>query len=277
MRFVFGIIIIIHALIHLLGFLKAFQLAEINQLSQSISKPIGMLWLFVALLFGLTATLLFLKKDWWFILAGIVIILSQILIIMLWKDAKFGTIGNVIILLVSISAFGNHQFNKMVENESSQLLQNIKVENVAIISEKDISHLPEIVKKWMRNSGVVGKAKVVSVSLKQKGTMKTKPQSKWMAFSAKQYFDVKNPAFIWSTIVDCLPMVKMVGRDKFTNGEGEMLIKLASIIPVVNEGKNEKINVSAMIRYMAEMTWFPSAALENYMTWEGINSTSAKA
>lgn len=277
MKSIFGIFLIVQALIHVIGFAKAFQLSEIEQLTQSVSKPIGVLWLVAALLFVLSTTLVFLKKDWWFIIAGISIILSQILIIMFWKDAKFGTIVNIIILLVSISAFGNHQFNKMLKQESSQLIQDIKIENLAIISKKDISHLPKIVQKWMCNSGVVGKTKVVSVRLKQKGAMKTKPQSKWMAFSAKQYFDVKNPAFIWSTKVDFLPIIKMVGRDKFTNGEGEMLIKLASIIPVVDEAKNEKINSSTMIRYMAEMTWFPSAALENYMTWEGIDSTSAKA
>ena len=53
----FAFIIIIHALIHVMGFAKAFQLADINQLTQSISKPIEILWVFAALLFMLSRVL----------------------------------------------------------------------------------------------------------------------------------------------------------------------------------------------------------------------------
>src|SRR5690606_34680662 len=125
---------------------------------------------------------------------------------------------------------------------------------------------PEIVQNWLQNSGVIAKEKIVSVRLNQKGELKTKPSSKWMPFEAEQYFDVINPSFVWSTEVKYMPLIKMVGRDKFSNGEGEMLIKMAGFIPLVEEGKNEKINLSAMLRYMAEMVWFPTAALHEYMT-----------
>lgn len=51
MKWFFILLVVIHALIHLLGFLKAFQLAEINQLTQHISKPMGLLWLLALILF----------------------------------------------------------------------------------------------------------------------------------------------------------------------------------------------------------------------------------
>lgn len=271
------LLMVLHGGIHLMGFVKAFQLAEINQLSQSIGKPSGLLWLLTTLLFVVGAILLFLKKDWWPIVAIIAVILSQILIILVWKDAKFGTIANIIILLMGISANGNFQFDKMVRMESKQLLENIKIDNLPIVTKEDANHLPEIVQKWLQNSGVIGKEKIVSVRLQQKGEMKTKPESKWMPFTATQYFNVQNPAFVWSTEVDFVSMVNMVGRDKFMRGEGEMLIKLANVIPVVNEGNNDKINQGAMVRYMAEMVWFPSAALSDYIKWEPIDTNAAKA
>ena len=276
MKFVFSFILLLHTLIHLMGFAKAFQLVEINQLSQSISKPMGILWLITALMFICSAALFLTKQELWFIVAFIAILNSQALIILLWKDAKFGTIINIIVLLVSISAFGNFRFNKMVQKESAQILQNIQVENTPVISENDILHLPEIIQKWIKNSGVIGKEKVISLRLEQIGQMRTKTDSKWMPFTAIQHFNVVNPSFVWTTKVDAMPVLKMVGRDKMYNGEGEMLIKLASLIPVVNEGKNKKINQGVMIRFLAEICWFPSAALNDYMTWETIDATSAK-
>ena len=69
MKWIFFSIIITHALIHLLGFLKAFQLAEINQLTQNISKPMGILWLIALILFLAAAIQLISNHDLWWITA----------------------------------------------------------------------------------------------------------------------------------------------------------------------------------------------------------------
>ena len=107
--------------------------------------------------------------------------------------------------------------------------------------------------------------------------MRTKPNGNWMPFKAAQVFNVENPAFVWQTKVVALPSLKMVGRDQFIDGKGGMLIKLAGLIPVVNTSDNPKINSGAMLRYLAEICWFPSAALNEYIQWETVDSNSAKA
>ena len=276
MKFVFSFILLIHAFIHLMGFAKAFQFAPINQLTQSISKPIGVLWVLTFFLFVAAFLLFFLKKDWWFFVAIIVVILSQILIIMYWKDAKFGTIPNVIILLVSISAFGSYHFNLMVKKEVNTVLANSSKDTI-ILSKNVVHQLPDIVQKWLNTSGVIGKQKMVSVRLKQIGEMRTKPEGSWMPFVATQYYDLEHPSFIWLTDVEVFSSIKMIGRDKFYNGKGSMLIKLASLIPIVDEFDNEQINSGTMLRFLGEVCWFPSAAVNNYITWESIDATSAKA
>lgn len=276
MSLIFVLLIIVYGIIHLIGFIKYFELADNNQLKQDIPKTMELLWLFTAMLLFIVI-ILYLKKGQWFYVTVLVIVLSQILIIMFWKDTKFGTIVNVILLLVSISAYGKYEFNKKVYTETKSVLKGVIVENDAIITKEKIKDLPEIIQKWMQNSGAIGKHKITSVKLKQKGEMKTKPSGKWMPFEAEQHINVINPSFIWSTKVHVMPMIQMIGRDKFVNGQGEMLIKLASLIPVVNVGENEKTNQAAMLRYMAETVWFPTAALNPYMSWETIDSTSAKA
>ncbi len=277
MRLVFIFLVVIHGLIHLMGFAKAYKLADVNQMSLDISKPVGMFWLFVSVLFIVTAILFLLRYEWWFAISLFSVLISQVLILLYWKDAKFGTLLNLIIFIVGISAFGKNQFSAMAERESKQILENIQVENLAMIFERDVEHLPVIIQKWMRNSGVLGKEKVVSLRLKQIGTLRTEPEGKWMPFSATQYFNVEHPAFVWTTEVDAMYSVNMIGRDKLINGEGAMLIKLGSIIPVVNESDNKKINSGAMVRFLAEICWFPSAALNDHIVWESIDAHSAIA
>jgi len=276
MRYVFVSIVLIHGLIHLMGFVRAYFLTEVNKQVLGISEPMGAVWLVIAILF-IAISASYLKNGKWFYLALFAIFISQLLIIASWRDTKFGTILNVIILLVAISAFANDQFHKMVQKESKRMFQQVSTKNILIITESDIIHLPDIIQKWVHNSGMIGKEKIVSVRLKQKGTMRTKPQSKWMSFEAIQYFNLEDPSFVWFSKVNSKSLIHMVGRDKLKNGEGEMLIKLVSLIPVVNEGNNKQINSGTMIRFLSEICWFPSAALNDYIHWESIDATSAKA
>jgi hypothetical protein len=276
MKFVFSFILVIHGLLHLLGFVKAFFETDINRQVLGVSKPIGSIWLVTFIMF-MVICIHFLTRKRWFYLAFIAVFVSQILIVLSWNESKYGTITNIIILLVGISAFASHRFNKTVETESKDILQKIKGASPKILSKNDISHLPHSVQKWMTNSGVIGNPRVHSVRLKQKGTMRTKPSSRWMPFEAIQYINVLNPSFVWQTKVDAMPLLNIVGRDKLENGKGKMLIKLAGVLPVVNESDNPKINSAAMLRYLAEICWFPSAALNHYLNWEAIDSKSAKA
>lgn len=96
---VLALVIILHGLIHLLGFVKAFKLAEIEQLSQPISKVAGIFWLLSCLLMLASAILLLLNNGYWGMVAITAIVLSQVLILTCWKDAKAGTVANFLILL----------------------------------------------------------------------------------------------------------------------------------------------------------------------------------
>jgi len=82
-----------------MGFTKAFQLAEIDQLTLPISKSAGLFWLFGCLLMLVSGAALLLKLNWWWAVALLGVIISQVLIIMSWQDAKFGTVANAIILI----------------------------------------------------------------------------------------------------------------------------------------------------------------------------------
>lgn len=277
MKTAFLIVLFIHAVAHLPGFLKAFHFTDNLQLSTYVPRSLGMLWLFCALLFLVVFALFFLNKSWWPFFAVAAVILSQTLIMMSWQEAKYGTILNIIVLLVSVPALGHYHFEKMTEREAKSIVENIPKEPVEPITTENFAHLPQIVQKWLVNSGMEGKSDIVSVRLKQKGEMKTKPDSKWMPFTAKQYYDVKNPAFVWTTEVSLFPGIQLAGRDKFMNGEGEMQIKLLSLVNVVEEGKNERVNTGTMLRFLGEICWFPAAALNNYIQWEEVGATSAKA
>jgi len=107
-----------------MGFVKAIQLTEINQLTQTIPKPIGIIWLISTLLFIAVAAIFLLKNDWWWMIAIPAFVLSQLLIIMYWQDTKYGTLANVIILVGIVIGYGVWSFNRMVNDELKKFIAN---------------------------------------------------------------------------------------------------------------------------------------------------------
>ncbi len=278
MRTVLIILIGIHGIIHLFGFFKAFGIFEFNAISQPVSKTYGILWLLAFVLFTIISILLILQYSYWWIIGILGVIISQFLIINYWTDAKFGTILNLIILVSTIIAYSTFSFKKNISDEIVEMLENQKLQIKNNLTEQISSDLPAIVRKWLLNSGIIGKEPIYNVYLEQDLQMLMKPEQKdWSNAKAKQYFTIEPPAFNWSVGLKMNPFLDIAGRDKFENGQGEMTIKMFSLFSIANIKNDEKINQATLQRYLAEIVWFPSAALSSYINWETIDDNSAKA
>jgi len=144
-----------------------------------------------------------------------------------------------------------------------------------IITDNDITHLPPVVQKWLRGTNIISKGATRTAHIFQRGQMRTKPGTSWMPFTAEQYFTVKTPGFLWTADVGNM-MMNFKGRDIYHNGHGYMTIKAFSLIPVV-DSKGKEIDQGALLRFMAEIVWLPSAALQPYFTWEQLDERRAKA
>jgi hypothetical protein len=105
MKIVFVAFMILHGIIHSMGFVKAFRIADLAQLSRPIPKSSGVLWLLACLLFIFAAILFSIDRQSWWMFSALALILSEYLIINDWNDTKFGTAANLIILLVTTIGF----------------------------------------------------------------------------------------------------------------------------------------------------------------------------
>jgi NADH:ubiquinone oxidoreductase subunit K len=285
MRILFTAIIIFHGLIHLIGFASQWHIKGFNKftgittfpVSEKFSKILGIVWLLAALLFILSSIGFFANKNWWLMAGLISVIISQILIIIYWKDAWGGTIGNLIILIVIIIFSSTIKFSNKINDEAAAMFSRALSSNEnTVITNEMTDSLPPIVQKWMQRSGIINKHKINSVRLKQKGLMRSKPESDWLKVNAEQYFRADEPAFIYKMEVDAAPFISMTGRDRYEEGQGNMLIKILGFYTMI-DSKNKEIDQGAMIRYLSESLWFPSFAISGYVKWEQINESTVKA
>lgn len=276
MRIAFLILVGLHGLIHLMGFVKAFHLAEVKQLTQSISSSFGILWLLSSVLFIVAGLLFIFKNDYWSILGFIAILLSQTLIFYFWKDARFGTFANLIILLVCIVGFASANFyNKYKKEVFQELKQKSYFEN-SLITKEDLAPLPTDVRNYLEYVGVVGKSKINNFKVRFEGKIRKDEKSEWMTFSSEQYNVMNNPArlFFMDAVMKNLPVG---GYHCYRDGKAYMDIRLLSLIKV-QYLDGEEMNKAETVTFFNDMCCMaPATLIDSRIAWEDKGNHIVKA
>ena len=114
-RYLLIAILFLHGLVHLVGFTNAFQWSASTVISRPITRMEGLGWLIATILFIASGSLALSSSRSWTLFAFAAILLSQLLIFTVWKDAKLGTLANLIIAIAAIISFANYRFQRMAE------------------------------------------------------------------------------------------------------------------------------------------------------------------
>lgn len=274
-KYFFLLLVFVHGLIHSMGFLKAFQPADIDQLSKEISRPQGFLWLLATLLLIGTAFLSLYDYIHWPYFAMISVALSQILIVTTWSDAKYGTLANVIILLAVILAGAATTFTRNYQGYVQKQLANSEKINQGLLLKSDLEDLPNIVQKYILHSGALNKPKVYNAKIIMEGEMRGKDQG-WFHFTSEQYSFFADPTrlFFMKANVKGLPTY---GYHAYSNKNATMLIKVFGLIPIINQSGSE-LNVAETVTVFNDMCLFaPGTLIDSRIQWQELDSTSVKA
>lgn len=276
MRIFIFLLLIVHGLIHLMGFAKAFQLSEIKQLTLPIPKTMGVLWLIATILLLSAAILMLFKHNYWWVVGFLAISISQFLIFYFWKDAKFGTIVNAIVLIFLIIGYAtwnfHHQYKSDVKRELKQLLyfQN------SILNESDMVHLPEPVKKYLRYTHSVGKPKVNNFKVTFAGKIRKDEESQWMPFTSEQYNYLNKPTrlFFMKAIMNRLPVA---GYHHYDDGKAVMDIRLFSLLKVQYQEGTE-MNIAETVTFFNDMCCMaPPTLIDKRIIWLETEENKVKA
>jgi len=196
---------------------------------------------------------------------------GMVCIPMIHPKRKWGLFAALIpVLLVT---FASHRFELQGLASRGALLEQDLPTLYSVAPET----LPLPVQKWLNRSGVLQHVPVGQVHIQQRGEMRIQPEGPWLSFSASQWVDVIKPAFVWEARVRMLPGVYLAARDRLLNGHGEMRIALLSLINVVHEKADSALDLGTLHRYMAEMCWYPTAALNPAFSWNVVDAFSARA
>lgn len=274
-RILFLIIVLAHGLIHLIGFAKAFNYGNITQITKEISKPSGILWLLTAFLLIGAAILYLLKKDASLIFGLIAVIISQILIFTVWKEAKFGTIANIIILAAVVLNWGSLRFEKGYQKDVLENLRRTNALKMGLLTELDVLPLPEPVQRYLRYSGVLNKPKLKNVRVVFEGQMRDKGKD-FFPFTCEQYnfFDEPTRLFFMK---GKMKGFTVPGYHKYSNAAAKMDIRLFGLFSVARLSGVNATKVETVTLFNDMCLVAPATLIDKRITWQSIDSNSAKA
>ena len=273
MRTAFNGLLILHGLVHLLGFVKSFGFAKLAQLRQPITRPLGLLWLGAGLL---TLSSAFVPAHAFWQVGALAIVLSSAAICCSWHDAKLGLAANAIVLLGVVYSFasaGPLSFAASFRHDVAQILPSSGAS--PLVSEADLAPLPASVQRYLRLTGSVGQPRIVSFRAHWTGRMRGSASEPWMPFHAEQVNTVGAlPArlFAMKATMKGLP-VDVYHR--FIGDSASFRVRLLSLFTMVDArgpvmDKSETVTVLNDLCVLA-----PAALIDSALRWESSSAASA--
>ncbi len=280
MRIVFSALIAIHALIHLMGFAKAFGLAHLAQLKNPISRPMGVLWLAAAVAILAAVALLWSEPRWFWVVGLAGVVASQIAIVASWGDARFGTIVNVALLAAALfgafawGPFGlRAEYERLVHDGVAELARRPPP---AVITEAELAALPPPVQRYLRVAGVVGTPAVQGFRARMTGRIRGSASSPWMPFTAEQhnFYDPPRRYFWLEATRGGLPVD---GLHAYGEADASMRIRLLSIVPLIVLAGRALMRTET-VTVLNDMSLFvPARLLDPAIRWREVDARSAEA
>jgi hypothetical protein len=267
---------VLHGLVHIMGFIKAFGLMDVPSLTLPITPALGLVWLVTALLFMGTAVATLRGRDIWLPLGVVAVCASQMVIFTVWQDAKFGTWANLIILAVWMVDLGRfriwRRFRTCVEHQFSQ--NNPLTDDP--LTESDLAHLPLPVQRYIRLSGFVGRPKVVNFRVECRGGIRSNPGEGYMKLNSVQFNFLSRPARLFH-IVARKKGIPAAGLHLYQEEKAIFQIKLLNWFTVV-DAAGEKMDQGETVTLFNDMCFMaPGTLIDERISWQSIDEERVRA
>jgi hypothetical protein len=192
------------------------------------------------------------------------------------KRIMFWVVGFTALFILGIVIWFNVPYSpvksKFKELTSSQISKAKTASGV--FTTEDISKLPSPVQKYFKYCGYIGTPKMSNMRVYYKDVDFVQG-SKKLKINYTHYNFVDKPERI-ALIDTSMFGIPFEGIDAYQNAVGSMKGVIAKTITLFNE-KGEAMNKASLADCLAEGLLMPNFALQDYIKWEEVDETHAKA
>ena len=179
----------------------------------------------------------------------------------------------VVILIVVLLVLKNVSLNDKLTGALEKLPDTYFNGAQKIVIETDLERFPELIKKYMRKRGMVGKSLYRNAVLHFNGDFKMAIDQPWIKVNTVQFNSLTEPLRLFYIRADLMGLFSMVGSDIYQKGHGNMTGKLMRLITIFDE-KGEAFDIGELTTYLNDaFLMFPWALihLKERLTWKEIS------
>jgi hypothetical protein len=277
-RWIVGVVVVLHGLIHLLGAAKGLGWAEVTQLTQPISSIMGGAWLAAGMLVVVAGVMLARSARGWWVVSAAAALISQAVILSSWSDAKAGTVVNLILLVAAgygFAAQGPRSYRAEYRRRVGLALA--EPTHVGVVTEAALAALPAAVAAYVRQSGALGESRVVNFRARIHGRIRAGAAKPWMSFTGEQvntYGKSPSRLFVMDATLFGLPVDVL---HVFVGSSATMRVRLCSLLPMVNAAGPEMDRGETVTLFNDLCVLAPAALIDAPATWHSLDAHRVRA
>jgi len=144
---------------------------------------------------------------------------------------------------------------------------------------REIDALPAPVQRYFRAVLKDGQPFIAAAAFDLAGTFNLSASGEqWKPFTSTQRAVTHRPGFLWNGRVSMLPGLAARVHDSYIAGVGALHAALLGLVTVAEVEGGGEIARGELLRYFAEMVWYPTALLPSQgVRWAAVDERSANA
>lgn len=157
-----------------------------------------------------------------------------------------------------------------------EVLANEKQISKEILTESDLSDLPQAVRRYITLSGAVGKPYLTNFRAEFEGGIRSKSSDPYMQLKSVQYNFFNSPTRLFYIVAKKMG-VPAVGVHLYKDGVAIMRIKLLGLFTVV-DAKGVEMNQGETVTVFNDMCFMaPASLIDKRITWNEIDEFTVEA
>jgi hypothetical protein len=196
-----------------------------------------------------------------------------------WPVIGISVLVVLLVLAMSAAVYGARRWERGTQEILMRLEAARLLPSPARYGTRELEGLPPPVQRFFRAALKDGQAIVTAASATHTGSMNMSATGEqWKPFTSRQRVITQRPGFDWDARIMMLPGVPAHVHDAYIAGEGLLRGALFGLVPVVNIAGTPEIARGELLRFFAEMAWYPTALLPSQgVRWEAVDDASARA
>lgn len=197
-----------------------------------------------------------------------------------WMKIAGTAVGACAVGCAAAVAAGTRRWKR----ETARALRRLRAESPegaraepVLFSREELAGLPAPVTRYFEYALAPEQRLVRRARLRQAGRFSMRPGA-WRPFTAMEHFSVAPRGFLWDATIRTMPLCPVRVRDGYLEGEGVTRGAIAGLVPVVDQHGTPELASGALLRYLAECVWLPTALLPSAgVQWSAVDDRTARA